>query len=217
MNNPIPIFPLNLVLFPNSDLPLHIFEDRYKQMVEYCTQNNEPIGISLIKDGNEVGDYATPYEIGTLGYITSASNNTDGTLEINIKGKHKFKISELVYNRPYLSAEVEELSNQIEAPETSLLNQVQNAIRDLNKIIDESYGGWAQSYFTETDPQSLIYQGIDLVLQNLSVPNSVKQNLLESESFEKQSRFLIPILSESIKLFEAETAKNNPYMGFSKN
>ena len=112
---------------------------------------------------------------------------------------------------------MEELSNQIEAPETSLLNQVQNTIRDLNKIIDESYGGWAQSYFTETDPQSLIYQGIDLGLQNLSVPNSVKQNLLESESFEKQSRFLIPILSESIKLFEAETAKNNPYMGFSKN
>jgi len=49
------------------------------------------------------------------------------------------------------------------------------------------------------------------------VPNNIKQNLLESESFEKQAKLLLPILNESIKLFEAETNKNNPYPGFSKN
>jgi len=51
----------------------------------------------------------------------------------------------------------------------------------------------------------------------ISVPNNIKQNLLESESFERQAKLLLPILNESIKLFEAETNKNNPYPGFSKN
>ncbi|MQG17808.1 MAG: hypothetical protein FI726_06000, partial [SAR202 cluster bacterium] len=99
MDNPIPIFPLNLVLFPNTDLPLHIFEDRYKQMVEYCTSHTQPVGIILIKDGNEVGNYATPYNIGTFGHITSTSHNTDGTIEIIIRGQEKFKIEELLYDK----------------------------------------------------------------------------------------------------------------------
>ena len=217
MDNPIPIFPLNLVLFPNTDLPLHIFEDRYKQMVQYCTNYTQPVGIILIKDGNEVGNYATPYSIGTFGHITSTSHNTDGTIEIIIRGQEKFKIEELLYDKPYLSARVEKITHVFNAPDVSSLEEVQHTIKNLNKVIDESYGGWASSYFTESDPQSLIYQGINLVLQNLSVPNNIKQNLLESESFERQAKLLLPILNESIKLFEAETNKNNPYPGFSKN
>lgn len=217
INSSIPIFPLNLVLFPTSELPLHIFEDRYKRMVDYCITETQPVGISLIKDGTEVGNYASPYDVGTFGYINSASNNPDGTIEITITGKQKFKISELLYDKPYLSATIEQLDGSKENPSSDDLLEVQNSISRLNRVIHESYGGWARSYFVESDPQLLIYQGIDSVLQNLSVPNSVKQNLLESESFEQQSQLLLPIINESVKLFEAEASKNKPYLGFSKN
>ena len=213
----IPIFPLNLVLFPNSDLPLHIFEDRYKQMVHFCVQNKQPVRIALLKEAKEVGEYATPYNVGTLGYITSTNQNPDGTIEIVVTGKSKFRISELLYDKPYLSATVETIEPSFDNLDRSALEPVKTSIQLLNKLIDQSYGGWARSYFVENDPQSLIYQGIDLVLQNLSVPNTVKQNLLEGETFERQSKLLLTIIDESVKLFQAEADKNQPYSGFSKN
>ena len=54
------LFPLNLVLFPGMPLPLHIFEERYKAMIGDCVEREQPFGIVLIKEGQEVGDPAEP-------------------------------------------------------------------------------------------------------------------------------------------------------------
>ena len=60
----IPLFPLNLVLFPGMPLPLHIFEERYKAMIGDCMRYNTPFGVSLIRSGQEVGEAADPHPIG---------------------------------------------------------------------------------------------------------------------------------------------------------
>ncbi|MFB3052831.1 MAG: LON peptidase substrate-binding domain-containing protein, partial [Dehalococcoidia bacterium] len=50
----LPLFPLNSVLFPGATLPLHIFEERYKKMVNLCLESNSPFGVLLIRSGSEV-------------------------------------------------------------------------------------------------------------------------------------------------------------------
>ena len=65
----LPLFPLNTVLFPGATLPLHIFEDRYKEMISQCIEEHRPFGVLLIRKGREAGDLAEPFEIGTTAHI----------------------------------------------------------------------------------------------------------------------------------------------------
>ena len=83
----IPIFPLNgVILFPNSVLPLNIFEKRYIEMVDYALTQNRYIGMIQTKNNNEL------YEIGCIGKINSFTETNDGRYLINLTGKNYFKI-----------------------------------------------------------------------------------------------------------------------------
>jgi len=65
----LPLFPLNTVLFPGATLPLHVFEERYKQMINQCLESRSPFGVLLIRSGNEVGTPTEPFEVGTTASI----------------------------------------------------------------------------------------------------------------------------------------------------
>ena len=102
----LPLFPLNTVLFPHMNLPLRIFEPRYRQMLGYCLDHDKTFGIVLIKMGSEVGEPATPYEIGTTAKIVSADNLEDGTIGVITFGQRRFHIDQLLTEQPYLMAQV---------------------------------------------------------------------------------------------------------------
>ena len=65
----LPVFPLKAVLYPRQVLPLHIFEDRYRHMLEDCLAADRMMGIVLIFAGEEAGDTPVPYPIGTVARI----------------------------------------------------------------------------------------------------------------------------------------------------
>jgi Lon protease-like protein len=69
----IPLFPLNIVLFPGGPLPLRIFETRYIDMVRRCMRESAPFGVVLIRSGGEVG-HADTYGVGTLSCRTDCSD-----------------------------------------------------------------------------------------------------------------------------------------------
>lgn len=106
----LPLFPLGSVLFPGMILPLHIFEERYKTMMQRCLTNNEPFGVVLIRDGHEVGaGQVTLFDIGTMAYITQIDRLDDGRMNIASLGLHRFKIHEVYESKePYLIGLVEE-------------------------------------------------------------------------------------------------------------
>lgn len=88
-----PVFPLNgAILFPNTNLPLNIFEERYIDMVNYALSNNRFIGMIQSKENNEF------FSIGCLGKITNFTESQDGRYQINLEGLNRFKINRVVKN-----------------------------------------------------------------------------------------------------------------------
>ncbi len=102
----LPLFPLNTVLFPGQVLPLHIFEPRYRQMIGECIEKGLPFGVVLIKNGEEVGKVAEPYEVGTTARITQVERMRDGRLNIITVGEVRFRILALKKEHDYLTADV---------------------------------------------------------------------------------------------------------------
>ena len=94
----IPIFPLDLVLFPNQDLPLRIFEPRYKQMVDDCMMGEKEFGICLGHDNATLSNWQAPYGIGTIAKIIDCKDvdSTSGHLFLNVRGHRKFRIVRLI-------------------------------------------------------------------------------------------------------------------------
>ena len=131
----IPLFPLHRVLFPGGPLALRIFEPRYLDMVSRCLKEERGFGICLIRDGDEVGEAAHPYEIGTLSRISYFTRRPDGLLGITAQGEQRFRIlkSEEQADR-LLLAEVQ-LLPQV-APIT-LPEEYQRLERLLRSIIEE--------------------------------------------------------------------------------
>ena len=89
-----PVFPLNgAILFPNTNLPLNIFEDRYIDMVDYALSNNRLIGMIQTRKNKEL------FTIGCLGKITNFTETSDGRYQINLEGIYRFKVKKILDNK----------------------------------------------------------------------------------------------------------------------
>lgn len=96
----IPLFPLDLVLFPGTSLPLHIFEPRYKEMISECLDRKKSFGIVRAKEEGVA-------EIGcTAEIITVAKKYPDGRLDILTQGRERFEVMQVSQERSFLQAEV---------------------------------------------------------------------------------------------------------------
>lgn len=102
----LPLFPLGTVLFPGMMLPLHIFEPRYREMINRCLDERLPFGVVLIREGKEVGESAIPYSVGTAARITRVDRKPDGRMDIVAVGTRRFRIQEINYDNSYLTAAV---------------------------------------------------------------------------------------------------------------
>ena len=103
----LPLFPLNTVLFPGMVLPLHIFEERYKLMINRCLEEERPFGVVLIREGQEVGPGAVPYSIGTTAMIAQVNSLEEGRWNIITIGGERFRLQTLRHDLPYLLGSAE--------------------------------------------------------------------------------------------------------------
>jgi uncharacterized protein len=106
--NILPLFPLNTVIFPGTPLELHIFEERYKLMINRCLQEQNHFGVVLIAAGQEAsGPLAEPFSIGCIAQITHTEFLDQGHLNLKTVGIERFRITKLLYTEPYLQAHYE--------------------------------------------------------------------------------------------------------------
>ena len=101
-----PVFPLNgAILFPNTNLPLNIFEEKYIDMVDYALSHSRLIGMIQTKKNNDL------FTIGCLGKITNFTETSDGKYQINLEGINRFKIKKIINNKhKFIMIDGEELS-----------------------------------------------------------------------------------------------------------
>jgi uncharacterized protein len=116
MGEMLPLFPLGAVLYPGMLLPLHIFEERYRQLVRDLLDRPEPrrFGVIAIRKGRETGidGVHSLYEIGCTATLRRVSRHPDGRFDIITVGTQRFRLSGLDETRPYLQGEVEMLDDE---------------------------------------------------------------------------------------------------------
>ena len=132
MTNFIPIFPLSIVVYPGEQLNLHIFEPRYKQLINECYSDEKPFGIpTVIK--NEVA------ELGTLVKINRVVKVYDnGEMDIQTSGEHIFRILEVIKTIPdkLYSGAIVNYPDSDDAGKRELMQKVVNGIRELHRLLN---------------------------------------------------------------------------------
>ena len=131
MTNFIPIFPLGIVVYPGEKLNLHIFEPRYKQLIDECYKQKKPFGIPTVID-NKLQDYGSLVNITE---ITKVYDNDE--MDIKTMGDKVFRILEIIKSVPdklYSGAIVNYPNNHIQGS-NELMRRVVNSIKELFKLL----------------------------------------------------------------------------------
>ena len=111
----LPLFPLSTILFPGATINLHIFEERYKEMIGRCLAEHSPFGVVLIQAGDEVEEGrlgtrpAEPCTVGTAAEISANVRLEDGRFLLTAIGRERFRILSVLQRAPYLIASVADL------------------------------------------------------------------------------------------------------------
>ncbi len=185
-NDRLPLFPLQVVLLPEEILPLHIFEERYKEMIGICLDENLPFGVVLIEESGI-------RRIGCTARITEVIQKfPDGRMNIVTQGEKRFRIHQTYDEKSYLTADIEFFGDVgDEAPSANLVNA-----KLVNEIIEafRAEGGNPDILSEEItkDAARLSFK----IGAALKLPLPDKQALLESNSREDRLRSLVRLIEE---------------------
>ncbi len=171
----LPLFPLHAVLFPGATLPLHVFEPRYRELVGRCLEHDEPFGVVLILEGEEVGGRAIPRRIGTEAAIIASWRYSDGRYDIVVEGRRRFMIQALDKARAYLRADVEILADRPGHETDVLADAVARLSEGLVHALETSGRPVVDETWKDIDAQTLSYR----IAAALPAADEVRQELLE--------------------------------------
>ncbi len=205
----LPLFPLNLVLLPGMNLPLHIFEERYKLMIGRCVEKEAPFGILLISEGQEAGGGATPFDVGTTARITQVERLEDGRMNLVVRGERRFRMVENLGESPYLVGRVEYLPEEEGTLTKEVLRRTRELFMEYAQGVVGLRGGWVKEAKIPQDPSRLSYA----IAQYLELPGRLRQRLLESPTTAERLTQEIPLLEREVEWIKEEMVKRNPFKG----
>jgi len=192
------VFPLpKSILFPHVELPLYIFEQRYRKMLRDCMQGNNLMAISPLKKGWESEKEPYPsYDVVSVGYVKLSVENSDGTSNIILRGVARVKISEYVQMNPYRIAKVTPLLDTPANP-----HDIEWRARKLSKLFLQKL--LLTTNIQENEIRSLENMSNAEEIANLAAFSSnvdihVKQELLETLKLETKTDRLIQILETEL-------------------
>jgi len=176
-----PVFPLpNLVFFPQTILPLHIFEERYREMTARAIATDGYIAMTLLRSEDHPGpDTGQPYHpVGCLGKIASATKTEDGRYYLKLVGLRKVALGEVVNEKPYLRARIRPIAETV--PEDRDARCRDDLVRLLGTC-----GVLFQELSDSAFPLVSIKEGlpyetvVNSICFHLGLPPTMKQSLLE--------------------------------------
>ncbi len=212
----LPLFPLNVVLFPGQTLPLHIFEPRYRVMIQRCIEESQPFGVVLAQDDDDTA----PHAIGTAARITQVERLPDGRMNILTVGVERFVLQNIYRgDDEYLIGDALFYPFKDDTPvPAGLLNLVISRLRRyLSQLAVQSGVKLKFDQFPNDAAAMAVFTAIAL-----QVPLDTKQELLAMESIGelltleadllKSELLMLSIMADAIK-----SADDNERMIFSRN
>jgi ATP-dependent Lon protease len=164
----IPLFPLDIVLFPGQAVPLHIFEPRYREMTRHCIDAQTPFGILFLHEGKLAHTGCSAMIVKVL------KEYEDGRSDILTAGQNAFRLVHTYNEKPYLEADVEYLEEDFTEVDSAVSSRLEQLCDQCHQIL---YGEDAPRFETEGGI-SLAYH----VASELPIDAVVRQSLLEIRS-----------------------------------
>lgn len=172
----IPLFPLEVVLFPRAALPLHIFEPRYKKMIGLCMSQSREFGVIFAKE-SRIASVGCTAEI-----VQKLKDYDDGRMDILTEGRAVFQLNELLDVKEYSEAIVEYLEDEPTEKDAREESQVLELFQQCHAAI------FGQSWTSDVEPSegSLAYR----IAALLPLAVEEKQGLLEMRDENRRYNFL---------------------------
>ncbi len=137
MTVPLGMFPLSTVLFPQAGLPLHVFEDRYRELMADCMNDDGEFGVVLISRGSEVGGSDQRVGVGTVARIANVAELGDGRLLVVATGVRRVRVDRWLPDNPYPVALVADIPDDVSADDGTTLAGAEFAVRRLRSLLSE--------------------------------------------------------------------------------
>ena len=192
----VPLFPLdNVVFFPNTVLPLHIFEERYKQMIEDSTNSNNLICMSLMYDSSKGSqDSSNIAKIGCVGRIISNEETDEGRKNIILYGITRIKINEIIYTKPYRQAKIDIVSQTKSTDSSPLSKRITDLTSEWNLLLED----YNENYKIKIDPEASLSKLTDSLSSIVVTSTNERQWFLEETDEAKRALKLIETLESRI-------------------
>jgi Lon protease-like protein len=204
----LPLFPLNLVLFPGTVSPLHVFELRYRQMILDCQREERAFGIVLARPESEPLN-EKPYPVGTMVDISNLTRTEDGRYTFMAIGTKRFRILSEHRERPYLSGLVEPFEDVAEPEhDLSLLRQQAHGLFNdyLGMLLEASEGNKDVEPNLPAVPEDLSH----FIAYFLDIQEEHKQRFLELTSTRQRLQEEITILRREVPFMRQILAHDVP-------
>jgi Lon protease-like protein len=203
----LPLFPLGTILFPGGTINLHIFEERYRQMIARCLEQHAPFGVVLIRDGDEVVEgrlgarAADPYTVGTIAAINANVRLEDGRYLLTATGLKRFRIQYVVQRAPYIVAAVVQLPDEHGSTVSNEAAELRTLYERYWQAVASATGVPVKAEELPDDPLAMAYHLAD----RLQVPAAQKQRWLEADLRERVSSITTALREELALLPRAGT------------
>jgi Lon protease-like protein len=184
----IGLFPLNLVLVPGEQAPLHVFEPRYRELIGECLDFGNDFGL-VLEDDEGLRDVGTRCNV-----VEVIDRFPDGRLNIVVEATERFQLLELTDGRAYRTAEIETLPDESDTPSE---DEVEDVLAAYARVVAAAE---AELDDLDLDADSVAYQ----IAARIDFGTVVKQGLLELRSERERVIKLAPMLNQAAEAVERE-------------
>ena len=198
----LPLFPLpNVVLFPHTLLPLHIFERRYRKMLQDTLKGEKLIGMAVLKPGWEEKYEGNPdiYSVACLGTILKHEPLMDGKSNILLLGLKRVRIKNIVSPRPYRTAKVEILDDTNQELTRIERKILRHKILALYSDFVIEFAGTGKKFPTLSNAKITLGHLTDAVAAGIGLPVNELVQLLEEVHVGKRAEYILKRLEELLQ------------------
>lgn len=198
------ILPLrNTVLFPGVVIPITVGRDKSIKLINDAYKKKRLIGVVAQKEQEiEEPEFADLNNIGTVAAIIKLLKMPDGNTTAIIQGKHKFEMSELVSEDPYIKARVKKLEERVKNPKDRQYQALVSSLKDLAlNIIQQSPNIPSEAGFAIKNIESLSFLA-NFISSNMTASVNEKQEILERTDLFKRAEIVLKHLTRELQMLE---------------